>query len=332
MKLTYISILRSLSILTVVFFHIYQYMYVEAHFPATISMYHDTYFWFNQCVGINIAMPMFTLIAGYLFDYLYDRGKYRELWPMVKKKMTRLLLPFFVFGILMMASPSAAPFEPWKLLGGGYGHLWYLTTLFWCFPLAWVIKKYVSNVWGKTGILAVFLLLASQDVSLPPMLGLHGITGWFGWFMLGEMIASYQDAIFGAIRRYRLAVPLLVPFAVQAWFAPVEYGDKAWYLVLCTALVLVGIVYVFANAGGVILKVCQPLVWLSKYSFGLYIFHYWVGPYLISSTAKRLFSLERLAADHVVLFPLLLTLAIIAISWVLTWALLKTRVGRMLIG
>ena len=30
MKLTYISILRSLSILVVVFFHVYQYMYVPA--------------------------------------------------------------------------------------------------------------------------------------------------------------------------------------------------------------------------------------------------------------------------------------------------------------
>ena len=54
MKLTYISILRSLSILVVVFFHVYQYMYVPAHFPETVQMYHDAYFWFNQCVGINI--------------------------------------------------------------------------------------------------------------------------------------------------------------------------------------------------------------------------------------------------------------------------------------
>lgn len=55
MKLTYISILRSLSILVVVFFHVYQYMYVPAHFPETVQMYYDAYFWFNQCVGINIA-------------------------------------------------------------------------------------------------------------------------------------------------------------------------------------------------------------------------------------------------------------------------------------
>ena len=53
-------------------------MYVPAHFPETVQMYHDTYFWINQCVGINVAMPMFTLIAGFLFSYLYDKGKYQE--------------------------------------------------------------------------------------------------------------------------------------------------------------------------------------------------------------------------------------------------------------
>ena len=53
-------------------------MYVPAHFPETVQMYHDAYFWFNQCVGINIAMPMFTLIAGFLFSYFYDKGKYNR--------------------------------------------------------------------------------------------------------------------------------------------------------------------------------------------------------------------------------------------------------------
>lgn len=333
MKLTYISILRSLSILTVVFFHVYQYMYAEAHFPATVGMYHNTYFWFNQCVGINIAMPMFSLIAGYLFDYLYDRGKYRDLLPLMRKKTMRLWLPYFVFGVLMMAT-IGVPFAPWKLLQGNFAHLWYLAALFWCFPLAWVIKKYVGNVWAKVGILVVFLMLSSCDMQLPRVLGLHYIRGWFGWFMLGGMIASHQETLFGIVRKYKLVVLLLAPFALQAWFAPVEYGDSAWYAVPCTALALIGIVYAFANMrrGGVILKLCQPLVWLSKYSFGIYLFHCWVGPYMISRTAKRLLPLEELAADHVMLFPLLLTLSVIAVSWTLTWLLMKTRMGRMLVG
>ena len=100
----------------------------------------------------------------------------------------------------------------------------------------------------------------------------------------------------------------------------------------CVASFLVGILYIFANIGGRILRLCQPLVWLSKYSFGIYIFHNWVGPYMISSTAKRIFPLEELAANHIILFPFLLTLSVICISWCLSWALMQTKVGRMLIG
>lgn len=331
MKLTYISILRSLSILVVVFFHVYQYMYVEAHFPETVNVYHHAYWWFNQCVGINLAMPMFTLISGYLFDFLYHRGKYQSLLPLVKKKALRLLLPFLVFGTLMMATVGVS-FEPWKLYTGGFMHLWYLSALFWCFPLAWVIKKYIGNEVLKVIILLVFLLMASQDEVLPRILGLHHITRWFGWFMLGEMLASYQKTVFGVVKKYHLAIPLLLPFVLQVILAPAEYGENSWYSVACVAFALVGIIYAFANMGGQILKICQPLVWLSKYSFGIYIFHNWIGPYMISSTAKRILPLEELAAAHIILFPLLLAISVLLVSWLLSWLLMKTRVGRILIG
>lgn len=104
---------------------------------------------------------------------------------------------------------------------------------------------------------------------------------------------------------------LLIPFLLQTYFSPLEYGDQTWYSVFCVASFLVGILYIFANMGRHILRLCQPLVWLSKYSFGIYIFHNWVGPYMISSTAKRIFPLEDLAANHVVLFPFMLTLSVI---------------------
>lgn len=331
MKLTYISILRSLSILVVVFFHVYQYMYVPAHFPETVQMYHDTYFWINQCVGINVAMPMFTLIAGFLFSYLYDKGKYQEFVPLIKKKAMRLLLPFFVFGILMMAT-TGVPFRPWELYTGGFAHLWYLSFLFWCFPLGWFIKKYMKSVNVQVFMLVVFLLGASQEKFLPMIMGIHNISKWFGWFMLGMLLSSYQTKIKKVISKYHLVTLLLIPFLLQTYFSPLEYGDQTWYSVFCVASFLVGILYIFANMGRHILRLCQPLVWLSKYSFGIYIFHNWVGPYMISSTAKRIFPLEDLAANHIILFPFLLTLSVIFVSWCLSWALMQTKVGRMLIG
>lgn len=255
MKLTYISILRSLSIMVVVFFHVYQYMYVPAHFPKTVLMYHDAYFWINQCVGINIAMPMFTLIAGFLFSYLYDKGKYQELVSLIKKKAMRLLLPFFVFGILMMAT-IGVPFRPWELYTGGFAHLWYLSFLFWCFPLGWYIKKYIKSTYVQVFILVVFLWGASQEKVLPAIMGIHNITKWFGWFMLGMLLASYQKKIKKVISKYYLAIFLLVPFLLQLYFNPLEYGHQTWYSVLSVASFLVGSMYLFSNIRGQVLRLC----------------------------------------------------------------------------
>ena len=241
MKLNYISVLRSLSILTVVFFHTYQYMYAVGHFPDTAQLYHDTYFWFIQCVGIQIAMPMFTLISGFLFSWLYDRGRYREFLPMTGKKALRLLLPYFVFGTLMMAT-IGVPFRPWELFRGGFSHLWYLPVLFWCFPLGWCVKRWVRIGWAELLVLVVFL--AGTCLRLyeyfPPVLGIGGVTRWFGWFLLGMLLATHQESVLGVVSRFHLAVPLLIPFAVQACVAPVEYGDQTWWSMLCVTCFLVG--------------------------------------------------------------------------------------------
>ena len=47
----------------------------------------------------------------------------------------------------------------------------------------------------------------------------------------------------------------------------------------------------------------QPIISFGNYSYGIYIFHNWIQMYLISSTAQRLFPLERWAREHIRLFP-----------------------------
>ena len=61
-----IVFLRAISIVFVVAFHAYGMMYAAAHFPALKDTYYQMYFTLNQCVFINIAMPMFVFVSGYL--------------------------------------------------------------------------------------------------------------------------------------------------------------------------------------------------------------------------------------------------------------------------
>ena len=148
-----ISILRSLSIIIVVFFHVYGMMFAD-HFPATKELYHSIYFTFNNCWIINIAMPMFVFISGYLFYYQLQKGKYLTFIPLVKKKFTRILIPYFIFGLIMMATTGA--FHPFELLHGGYWHLWFLPMIFWFFIISYFLKGVAT--WNK-GILVAFIII-----------------------------------------------------------------------------------------------------------------------------------------------------------------------------
>lgn len=102
-RLDDISILRVLCILVVVFFHCYGMMYAN-HFPETVSVYESLYFIPNQCIFINIAMPMFVFVSGYLFEYLLLCGKYPTWGNLLRKKGVRILLPYFMFGLFFMAT------------------------------------------------------------------------------------------------------------------------------------------------------------------------------------------------------------------------------------
>lgn len=330
-KIQYIQVLRSLSILLVVFFHVYGYMYATVHFPGCREKYHEMYFWANQCVFINIAMPMFTFISGFLFDYLYDKGKYHEFLPFIKKKILRLWLPFMVFGMLMMLTVGVE-FEPWKLLSGNFSHLWYLPTLSWLFVVGWLVKTYVHNSLAHVSILIVFLFLPLFGRILPHWMGLHNITVWSGWFLLGGMVSLYKNKLTQYIRKYYLAIPLIVLFFVQEYLYPVEYDEWTWYSIIAIMLILVALWYVFSKMDNTALRLCQPLIWLSQYSFGIFIFHNWIGPYLISSTVKRVIPLEQWADAHLIIFPFALALVTLGISWFISWILMQTKVGRFLIG
>ena len=80
-------------------------------------------------------------------------------------------------------------------------------------------------------MLVVFLLGASQEKFLPMIIGIHNISKWFGWFILGMLLSSYQTKIKKVISKYHLVTLLLIPFLLQTYFSPLEYGDQTWYSV-----------------------------------------------------------------------------------------------------
>lgn len=332
-QLSYIAVLRSLSILVVVFFHTYGYMYAASHFPDSVEQYHHAYYWINQCVFINLAMPLFTVISGFLFAYQYAAGKYHDFWKMAGKKFQRLIIPFIIFALAMMAT-TGVPFKPWMLYTGGLSHLWYLPMLFWCFIIGYWIQKYIRQWYWLAAILLMLLLLVLAKINdhVPHIFQIHNIIPWYPWFLLGQIIAIYYAPTLAFFsKKPYLMFLLLIPFCVQSYLWPVEYGEATWYS-KCTIIAFIFGLWHLAGKTEKWNAFFKPFLWFSKYSFGIYIFHNWIGPYLISSTSKKLLPLQELATNHIILFPFVLTIVILLVSLLLSWCLLKTRIGKLLIG
>lgn len=109
-----IAMLRLLAIIVVVAFHAYGMCYAEAHLPQPLpKVYEETYEWFNQFIPINVAIPLFVFVSGYLFAIRLQKRKYQSLWHVAKDKFLRLGVPYYFFLPIMMATYSGFKLEPY---------------------------------------------------------------------------------------------------------------------------------------------------------------------------------------------------------------------------
>lgn len=330
-RLQSISIIRAISITFVVAFHAYGMMYAS-HFPATKELYRSIYFPINQFYFINIAMPMFVFVSAYLFAFLTAKNKYPTFSYLIKNKIKRILLPYFCFGMIMMASTNN--FHPLELLSGGFWHLWFLPMIFWCFLITYLLSKqrFCSTNKGTWLILLFCFVIALMDTFLPRILGLHNLTQWYCWFYLGWAVYQYKDWLMTTIKRFKLIYVLLFIYFVITIVRPTEYGDIYWYSELSQTSMILAIWYITENIDWNKYNFIKPVISFSNYSYGIYIYHNWIQLYLISKTAQKLFPLEMWAAEHTILFPFCFFLISLLISYGLTRLTLKTRVGKFLIG
>ena len=73
-KLFDIMIMRAVATIMVVAFHVYGVMYAN-HFPAMREKYYSMYYVLNQCILINISIPLFIFVSVYyLFIYYRNRN------------------------------------------------------------------------------------------------------------------------------------------------------------------------------------------------------------------------------------------------------------------
>lgn len=323
-----IVILRLLSIIVVVFFHAYGMTYAN-HLPKTVSeLYRSKYEIFNQSYLINIAMPMFIVISGYLFGKQLCLGKYNSFRLMVWNKFKRLMIPFFVFTVLFMVTTNSVSYEPFYRWT--YWHLWYLPMLFQCFIVTYLLKKMILKKGGVCLLVLFTLSLAGKF--MPMILGLHNVSLWLCWFVLGVVVYQYYTKIFDVMRKYHLLWLSATIYTLTGIMCYTEYGEHTVCGMFASLSAISAIWYICWLIPWKQFRFTELLIRLSACSFGIYIFHNWVELYMLSSTAQHILSLANLAETHIYLFPFVFAIIAFFISYVISLLLMKFRIGRTLIG
>lgn len=139
--------------------------FVKAVLMLAVVFYHSCLFWngnwFDFCnpyFGVSKLCQLFvswlnswhiyafTLVSGYLFYHLrYERNKYSEFVPFLKKKIQRLLIPAYFVGLIWIVPVNTYFWGDCvrnflKFISGvSPSQLWFLFMLFDVFMIAYIV-------------------------------------------------------------------------------------------------------------------------------------------------------------------------------------------------
>lgn len=161
-----IEIIRTVSLLCVIFFHAIGMLMSRGVIPSNTSWIVDMS---AQLVGV--AVSFFFFVSG----YLYRRPNKGSRIQFIYGKILRLVVPYCTITLLVMLLEDS--FEAIKLYGGEFYHLWFLSALFWCFIFSiWI------NYSAKTAVVIIPIAMALIYLRLPVFLGIQVFVQWYAFF------------------------------------------------------------------------------------------------------------------------------------------------------
>lgn len=257
---------------------------------------------------------------------------------MIVNKLKRLILPSIIFSSLYFIL-----FYEYKGVGNmlysiviGCGHMWFLPMLFWCFVGGWLLEQLkIKDVW-KLGFVIVLNLFSL--INLP--LRLTSASIYFFYFYSGYLIYKYSARIKLFVCKRNLIVSWLVFIAVFIVFRPFRdlliTEDQNKYLKLiiyvsdhvCQLLYAsTGLIAFFGTAVYYTRyhKLSDATRKLAASCFGIYLFQQFILQLLYYKTGFPILV-------GPVWLPILGFVLTFLISYFFTSVVLKTRIGKVLIG
>ena len=327
-----VSIIRPLVILLLVVMHSFTMYAGNWSLPDGIENV-PAYFWGVKLIT-GFRIEMIALIAGYVFAYqsveLHRRYDFKSF---MNKKFKRLVVPGIIFSFVYyfcfhFPKPDIGSLRWFIRLSSGFGHLWFLPMLFWCFLLIWTIDRYRLS----SPFLFVTLALCSV-FRLPDLpLGFSRVFHFAFYCYLGYILYTNKNKI---LEKYMHGGYIVLLWLLYITLVCVSVALSRFD----TGNLLNGVLNLFVACSGIMalyLLVCKCIdrpnfvikgwvVRASSLCYGVYIYHQFFLMYLYYGS-----SLPQIAGTY--LLPWIGMATSLCLSLLLTKLSLKTKVGRFLIG
>jgi glucans biosynthesis protein C len=229
-----------------------------------------------------IQMPLFTVIAGYV--YAFRPATYEKIGDFLKKKIWRIMVPMLVVGTCYFLIQYFTPgtnrkgelSDIWKLLFFPYTLFWYLYSLFIVFVIIGFIdafnKMHTFFNWLVIFSITLFILLIRDIVipfELPNYLSYKGAMYLLPCFILGVGLSCFKAYFHGRFTSYCIVSILLFSIVIQqlGWFKLINYSvskDSGVGLLIGLAVTMMLIRIQMKKAW---------LIWVGSFAYSIYLFH-----------------------------------------------------------
>lgn len=225
---------------------------------------HQYEFWNTIYLFLKaVSMPLFFFISGLCFSY---KGNYLE---HTKKKIRRLLIPYFTFSLLNLILKimfPAAVNEKLEVLsylkqvllnGEGY---WFLYSLFVMQAIFPFIEKYSNNSRRKGAVIVALSLLSVSNISIS-IFSLTSVIKYAIYFYLGIVLKEYKERIINYSNKYVLITAFILCILIFSLYIKCDYKVLE---MLCSLAFIVSIMLI---RNKVVIDVFKNI---GKYSLQLY--------------------------------------------------------------
>lgn len=271
---------------------------------------------FLKDVIYSFHMPLFFFASGCIFAYQLEvKRKPMTFAQLLRNKAKRLMVPFYVFALLMVyPTMTFLGFrDPMHYFFDGFilaidpRHLWFVMTLFLLFLLFFGLHKICNKlhipIWA-TSILALLIYYFPINIAY---LQIKNVEVYLIWFTLGYLFTIYKPVFkyVAIIALCGLGFNLAIP----------EFTSPLIMSKIYNSIIGITIFYLL-SVRTIKIEKTKLYQWIAPNSFGIYLFH-----------AMIIYWLEFIAISYKI-NPYLLSLAVFVIS--LTLSILLTMAVRRL--